>query len=158
MVKIHLTTVINAPVERVFDLSRSINLHKISVEHTEEKAIAGITSGLIKENETVTWQAKHLFKLRQFTSKITAMKMPEYFIDEMIKGDFKSFLHQHYFKVIDNGTIMIDIVEFESPYGIMGKLFNMLYLKNYMEKLLLKRNAVIKEYAESNKWKVILNN
>jgi ligand-binding SRPBCC domain-containing protein len=158
MAKIHLTTVINAPIERVFNLSRSINLHKISVAHTEEKAIAGTTSGLIKENETVTWQAKHLFKLRQFTSKITAMKIPESFVDEMTKGDFKSFVHQHYFKVIDNGTIMIDIVEFESPYGILGKLINSLYLKNYMEKLLLKRNAVVKEYAESNKWKVILNN
>jgi ligand-binding SRPBCC domain-containing protein len=158
MVKIHLTTVINAPIERVFDLSRSINLHKISVAHTEEKVIGGVMTGLIKENETVTWQAKHLFKLRQFTSKITAMKIPEYFIDEMIKGDFKTFHHQHHFKIIDNGTIMIDIVEFESPYGIFGKLFNSLYLEKYLEKILLQRNAVIKEYAESNKWKVILNN
>ena len=158
MVKIHLTTVINAPVERVFDLSRSINLHKISVAHTEEKAIGGVMSGLIKENETVTWQAKHLFKIRQFTSKVTAMKIPESFTDEMTTGDFKSFVHQHHFKIIDNGTIMIDIVEFETPYGILGKLFNTLYLENYMKKLLLQRNAVIKTYAESNKWKVILNN
>lgn len=158
MIKIHLTTVINAPIERVFDLSRSINLHKISVAHTEEKVIAGVTTGLVKENDTVTWQAKHLFKIRQFTSKITAMKIPEYFTDEMTKGDFKSFFHQHHFKIIDNGTIMIDIVEFESPYGIFGKLFNSLYLENYMKKLLLQRNAVIKMYAESNKWKVILNN
>ena len=156
MLKIHLTTVINAPIERVFDLSRSINLHKISVAHTEEKVVGGVMTGLIKENETVTWQAKHLFKLRQFTSKVTAMKTPEYFIDEMIKGDFKSFHHQHHFKVIDNGTIMIDIVEFETPYGILGKLFNTLYLENYMKKLLLQRNAVIKTYAESNKWKVLL--
>ncbi len=158
MVKIHLTTVINAPIQRVFDLSRSINLHKISVAHTQEKVIAGVMTGLIKENETVTWQAKHLFKLRQFTSKITAMKIPESFTDEMIKGDFKSFLHQHHFKTIDNGTIMIDIVEFESPYGILGKLFNTLYLEKYIKKLLLQRNAVVKTYAESNKWKVILNN
>jgi ligand-binding SRPBCC domain-containing protein len=158
MVKIHLTTVINAPMERVFDLSRSINLHKISVAHTEEKVIAGVMTGLIKENETVTWQAKHLFKLRQFTSKVTAMKIPESFTDEMIKGDFKSFLHQHHFKAINNGTIMIDIVEFESPYGRIGNLLNILYLEKYMRKLLLRRNAMIKEYAESNKWKVILNN
>ena len=156
MVKIHLTTVISAPIERVFDLSRSINLHKISVAHTEEKVIAGVMTGLMKENETVTWQAKHLFKLRQFTSKVTAMKIPEYFIDEMTQGDFKFFIHQHHFKIIDNGTIMIDIVEFESPYGILGKLLNTIYLKKYMEKLLLQRNAVIKTYAESNKWKVIL--
>lgn len=158
MPNIHLTTLILAPVERVFDLSRSINLHKISVAHTEEKVIAGITGGLIKENETVTWQAKHLFKVRQFTSKVTAMKVPEFFTDEMTKGDFKRFIHQHHFKAIDNGTIMIDTVEFESPYGIIGRLLNAVCLEKYIKGLLLKRNEVIKEYAESNKWKVILNN
>jgi len=158
MPTIHLTTLILAPIQRVFDLSRSINLHKISVAHTDEKAIAGVTTGLIKENETVTWQAKHLFKQRQFTSKVTEMKLPDFFIDEMIMGDFKSYLHQHHFKAIDNGTIMIDMVDFESPYGIIGKLFNKLYLKNYLQNLLQKRNAVIKEYAETNKWKVVLNN
>jgi ligand-binding SRPBCC domain-containing protein len=156
MSKIHLTTFIAAPIERVFNLSRSINLHKISTAQTKEDAIAGVTTGLINLDETVTWQAKHLFKTRQHTSKITAMEMPASFVDEMIKGDFKSFRHQHYFKTVDNGTIMIDILEFESPYGIIGKMFNAVYLKKYLEKFLLKRNAVIKEYAETGKWKAIL--
>jgi len=155
--KIHLTTVISAPVERVFDLSRSINLHKISTANTNEEAIAGVTSGLINENETVTWQAKHLFKIRRFTSKITSMKKPLHFTDEMIAGDFKSFKHEHHFKPIENGTLMIDLVEFESPYGGLGILVNQLFLKNYIQKLLVNRNAVIKEYAESQKWQVILN-
>jgi ligand-binding SRPBCC domain-containing protein len=156
MSKIHLTIFIAAPVERVFDLSRSISLHKISAAQTKEEAIAGVTTGLINLGETVTWQAKHLFKTRQHTSKITAMEKPVSFTDEMIKGDFKSFCHQHHFKVVDNGTIMIDIVEFESPYGVIGKFFNAIYLKKYLEKFLLKRNAVIKEYAETTKWKAIL--
>jgi ligand-binding SRPBCC domain-containing protein len=155
--KIHLTIFIAAPLERVFDLSRSITLHKISTEGTNEEAIAGVTSGLININETVTWKAKHLFKTRQHTSKITAMTIPDYFVDEMIQGDFKSFRHEHYFKPVDNGTIMIDILEFESPYGTAGKLFNTIYLKKYLEKFLLKRNNVIKEYAETGKWKAILN-
>jgi ligand-binding SRPBCC domain-containing protein len=155
--KIHLTIFIAAPIERVFNLSRSINLHKISTAQTKEDAIAGVTTGLINLDETVTWQAKHLFKTRQHTSKITAMETPVSFTDEMIKGDFKSFSHQHYFKTVDNGTIMIDILEFESPYGIIGKIVNAGYLKKYLEKFLLKRNAVIKEYAETGKWKAILN-
>lgn len=156
MSSIHLTTFITAPVERVFDLSRNISLHKISTAHTHERVIAGVLNGLISEGETVTWQAKHLYKEKIFTSKITAMKRPNNFTDEMIKGDFKKFLHQHYFKSIDNGTIMIDMVDFESPYGIIGKLLNNYYLKNYIEQLLLKRNGFIKEYAEGNKWKAIL--
>lgn len=154
---IHLTTIINAPVERVFDLSRSINLHKISTAHTREEAVAGVITGLINENETVTWQAKHLFKLRRFTSKITAMEKPVHFTDEMVQGDFTSFKHEHYFKQIENGTIMIDIIEFESPYGVAGRVVNKLFLKNYLQRLLVTRNNVIKDYAETQKWKLILN-
>jgi ligand-binding SRPBCC domain-containing protein len=156
MSKIHLTTFIAAPIERVFNLSRSINLHKISTAQTKEDAIAGVTTGLINLDETVTWQAKHFFKTRQHTSKITAMQTPVSFADEMIKGDFKNFCHQHFFKTVDNGTIMIDILEFESPYGAIGKIVNAVYLKKYLEKFLVKRNAVIKEYAETTKWKAIL--
>ena len=84
------------------------------------------------------------------------MESPNSFVDEMQKGDFKSLRHEHHFKAIDNGTIMIDIMEFESPYGAIGKCFNAIYLKKYIERFLLKRNAVIKEYAETQKWKAIL--
>jgi ligand-binding SRPBCC domain-containing protein len=157
MPSIHLTTFIAAPADRIFDLSRSINLHKISTAPTGEEAIAGVTSGLINNDETVTWQAKHLLKKRTFTSKITAMTPNSFFCDEMIQGDFKSFRHEHHFKPVQNGTIMIDLLEFESPYGAIGRLLNKYYLKNYIEKFLAKRNSVIKEYAETEKWKLILN-
>ena len=154
---IHLTTFIEAPAQRVFDLSRSINLHKISTAKTGEEAIAGTISGLINKNEEVTWKAKHLFKTRLFTSKITAMEAPNMFCDEMIKGDLKSFKQQHFFKQVANGTIMIDMLEFESPYGILGRMLNKFYLKKYLEDFLTERNNVIKNYAETEKWKAILN-
>lgn len=157
MAKIHLTFFINAPVSRVFDLSRSINLHQISTIDTNEKAIDGVMNGLINKNETVTWQARHLFKTRRFTSKITALEMPVFFIDEMVKGDFKSFHHEHHFKSAENGTIMIDVLDFESPYGIIGKAFNIIFLKSYLQNFLIKRNNVIKEYAETQKWKAVLS-
>lgn len=157
MPKIHITTFIAAPAERIFNLSRSISMHKISTTHTKEEAIAGITSGLININETVTWQARHLLKKRKFTSKITAMETPAQFTDEMLAGDFKSFLHHHYFKPIQNGTIMIDVIFFESPYGFLGHMANALFLKRYLKKILNKRNAVIKQYAETEKWKAVLN-
>ena len=156
MPQIHLTTFIAAPIDRVFDLSRSINLHQISTSSTNEKAIDGVITGLINKDETVTWQAKHLFKTRLFTSKITAMQSPVSFTDEMVKGDFKSFHHEHHFKAAANGTIMIDLINFETPYGKIGKIANALFLKSYLQKFLIKRNEVIKEYAETQKWKAIL--
>ena len=90
MSTIHLTTFIAAPIERVFDLSRSINLHKISTAGTHEEAVAGTTNGLIKEGETVTWKAKHLFKTRLFTSQITTMNHSDFFCDEIQKEVFKT--------------------------------------------------------------------
>ncbi len=157
MSEIHLTSFIAAPIERVFDLSRSINLHQISTIETYEKAIHGVLNGLINKNETVTWQAKHLFKTRQFTTKIKEMQSPDFFIDVMTRGDFKFFYHEHHFKSVKNGTIMIDVIKFESPYGFIGKIVDNFFLKSYLEKFIIKRNAVIKMYAETQKWKAILN-
>jgi ligand-binding SRPBCC domain-containing protein len=156
MPTIHLTTFIKAPIDRVFDLSRSINLHKKSLEQTGEEAIAGTTSGLINLGESVTWKAKHLGKQRTMKIRITAMTRPHSFTDEMAEGDFRAIRHQHHFKQVDNGTIMIDLFEFETPYGVAGKVLNQLYLTRYLRRLLEQRNSVIKEYAESNKWQHLL--
>lgn len=145
---IHLTTYIKAPVEKVFDLSRSIDLHQQSMLHTNEKAIAGKTSGLIEKGETVTWQARHLFKTRRLTSKISSMKAPYYFRDEMIEGDFKLMEHDHYFSSTNEGTEMKDVFHFRAPYGFAGKLIEIIFLTSYLKKLLKTRNNIIRQTAE----------
>ena len=157
MPTIHLTTFIAAPVERVFDLSRSIDVHKKSLAHTNEQAVAGTVTGLIQQDETVTWKAKHLGKMRVMKVKISSMLAPQSFTDEMVNGDFKLMKHEHHFKPIQNGTLMIDLFSFESPYGKIGKMVNYIYLQRYLRKLLEHRNRVIKEYAETEKWKFLLN-
>jgi ligand-binding SRPBCC domain-containing protein len=153
---LHITNVIYAPIEVVFDLSRNITLHKLSQRDHSEEVIAGVTSGCINKDETVTWRAKHLMRTRVMQVKITAMEKYSYFCDEQIRGDFKSFHHEHHFKSIENGTIMIDILRFETPYGLLGKIFNLLYLERYMKELIERRNNTIRSYAESEKWKALL--
>ena len=157
MPTIHLTTFIAAPAERVFDLSRSIDLHKQSMTQHKEEAVAGTRFGLIEKDETVTWKARHFFKTRLLRTKITAMKRAEMFVDEQIEGDFKTMKHEHHFKPCDNGTIMIDILSFESPYGSVGKVINTLFLTSYMRKLIEHRNKMIRDFAESEKWRRLLN-
>ncbi len=156
MPTIHLTTFIAAPSEVVFDLSRHIGLHKEAMADFREDAVAGTRFGLIEKDETVTWRAKHLFKNRLLRVKITEMKKPEMYTDEQLQGDFKMMKHEHYFKPCDNGTIVIDLFHFESPYGIFGRWFNNLYLTKYLRRLIEHRNNVIKAYAESERWKKLL--
>ena len=156
MPTIHLTTFVAAPVNVVFDLSRSVELHKRSMSQYKEEAVAGTRFGLIEKEDTVTWKAKHLFKSRFLRVKITDMKKPDHFTDVQVEGNFKMMKHEHHFKPCDNGTIMIDLFYFESPHGVIGGWFNNLYLTNYLKKLLEQRNKTIKEYAESGKWKKLL--
>lgn len=156
MERVQLETIINAPIERVFDLSRSIDLHKISTKGTNEEAIAGKVSGLIELNETVTWRAKHFGIYQTLTVMITRFERPTLFEDKMLKGAFSKMQHTHRFEPLENGTKMIDIFEFKSPLGILGRLAKRIFLKKYMTHLLLTRNKELKTTAEGSSWKEIL--
>ena len=156
MAEIIISTQVNSRIDTVFDLSRSVELHKISTSQTNEEAVAGITSGLMNLHDTVTWNARHLFKQRSFTSKITAFQRPFYFRDEMQQGEFKKFIHEHFFEKNENGILMKDKLQLAAPFGFLGKLATEIFLKNYIRKLLIHRNEVIKQYAESGEWRKIL--
>ncbi len=149
MTTIHLTTKINAPIGEVFDLNRNIDIHKLSTAKSNETAIDGVTSGLINLNETVTWRGKHFGIYQTHKSLISVMEFPNYFVDEMIEGRFKSFKHQHTFTEQNGVTIMKDEIEYETPFGIIGKMFDKLILKNYLTDFIRERNEFIKDLAEN---------
>lgn len=156
MGRIIRTTRIKSTPQICFDLSTSIELHKLSTSETQEKAIAGRKTGLIKLGESVTWRAKHLGFWFTLTSKVTKYDRPRLFADEMIAGPFKYMHHTHEFEVDGEETIMKDIFVFSSPLGFLGKFVDWLLLDRYLNGFLMKRNQMIKEYAESGKWKLLI--
>ena len=154
MPQLHLTTTINAPIKIVFDLARSIDLHILSLEHTNERAVAGRTTGLVEKGETVTWRAKHLGVTQELTSLITDVEPHHYFADELVKGAFKHFKHEHFFEQLGDGsTLMKDIFDYTSPLGFLGQLADFLFLEKYMTQLLEQRNLTLKQVAEDGRWK-----
>jgi ligand-binding SRPBCC domain-containing protein len=157
MPEIKLETIINAPIERVFDLARSIDLHAKTLSHTNEKAIAGVTRGLINLGETVTWEATHFFVRQQLTSKITVCERPNRFSDTMVSGAFDRFDHDHFFETINGKTVMRDVFDYDSPLGFLGNIADFLFLENYMKDLLRMRNETLKQIAESDDWKRFLS-
>jgi ligand-binding SRPBCC domain-containing protein len=143
---------IDAPVERCFLLSLSIDLHIASTRSSKELAIGGVTTGLISEGETVTFQARHLgFKLKH-TSTIEALRPYSYFRDAMTAGVFKHFEHDHHFAAMNDGTRMRDEIRFAAPWGRLGRLASNMVVRRHLGKLLMERNAVIKQVAESEVW------
>lgn len=158
MPKITLETPIKAPAEICYDLSLSVDLHQLSTAKTKEHIVDGVREGIMKSGESVTWRAKHFGIWLELTSKITEARRPEYFVDEMQKGAFKSLRHEHHFISTHEGTLMKDLFMFESPLGIFGKMVDKLVLENYLKDFLSERNQCIKEIAESGRWREILGN
>ena len=151
-----LYTRINAPRERVFDLSRSLELHQDTVAHTKERAIAAVTSGLLGLDDEVTWSAWHLGWRRRLRVRMSRLEYPFFFEDRMVEGAFRMMRHEHHFEPDGEGTVMMDRFEFTSPFGWIGRSFDRLFLERYMRRLLEQRNAGIKRIAESEEWRTYL--
>ncbi len=156
MKTIKLHTEINAAPEICFDLARSVEVHMASTFETDERAIAGRTTGLCEIGDTITWRARHFGIMQKLTVEITELSHPSHFQDKMVKGAFAFFNHDHYFHSKGAQTIMEDVFCFSAPLGLLGLLAEWLFLEKYMRRLLTKRNAVIKDLAENGEWKRIL--
>jgi len=156
MTTLKFSTAINAPLARCFDLARSIDLHLASTQKTKERVVAGRTKGLVEKGDTITWEAIHFGIKQRLTSSIVDMEPPYLFSDRMIEGAFKSMYHVHGFESKDGLTVMTDDFRYETPFGILGMLFNSIVLKRYMTGFLVERNAMIKSMAEGSAWKEIL--
>jgi ligand-binding SRPBCC domain-containing protein len=153
---IKLETRIDAPVEIVFDLSRSIDLHVESTAKTNERAVAGCMTGLIGLGEHVTWEATHFGIRQQLTTNITEFDPPFHFRDSMVKGAFHRFDHDHYFESVAAQTLMKDTFDYTSPLGILGRIADTIVLRRYMTRLLSVRNDLIKSVAESGRAEAFL--
>lgn len=155
MTTIILKTSIQASCDVCFDLSRSIDLHVDSMNDFREKAVSGKVTGLIGLGETVTWRAKHFLVWHQMTSAITRYEYPTMFRDEMVKGPFNALRHDHIFSPFSGGTLMTDIFQYTLPWTPFTMLLDFLVFRKYMKRLLLQRNAVIKQLAEGRPTKKI---
>ncbi|WP_421381547.1 SRPBCC family protein [Bacillus salacetis] len=139
---------IEAPIDLCFDLARNVSIHTQTTSNTKEKAVGGVTSGLLEEGDTVTWEAVHLGIKQTLTAKVTHLEKPDKFVDIMVKGAFHSFVHTHYFKEEAGGTLMTDHFDYTSPFGVLGIAADKLFLKRYMRRFIVSRAVSLKRIAE----------
>ena len=155
MAEIRLETRIAAPVERCFDLARSVELHVASTAGTREAAVGGVTSGLLGLGDEVTWEARHLAARRRLTVRIDAFDRPRHFRDTMVRGPFARFEHDHFFAA-GSATTMTDVLRFASPLSPVGRLGDRFVLRAHLMRLVARRNEAIRAAAEGEAWRTYL--
>ena len=152
MEMIRLATWIDAPAERCFLLSLSIDLRVASGLGSGEEAIEGVTSGLIGEGQTVTFQGRQFGVHGRHTIRMEIVRPYSYFRDVMIDGKFERYEHDHHFAPMDDGTRIRDEVRFS-----LGWSLGRIGARKRLATCLKRRNALIKQVAESEEWRKYLD-
>ena len=143
---------IHAPIQVCFDLARTVEVHAGKTLLTKQIAIEGITFGLMERGDFVTWETTHLGMKQKLTSQVIEMVKPYRFTDAMVRGAFHSFTHRHEFIERGTETIMIDTFSYKSPFGILGKVANHLFLEKYMSHFIARHAQKVKRVAEATKY------
>lgn len=125
--------------EELFDVSLDIDAHVASMERSGERAISGVVSGHIDLGQEVTWRARHFGVWFTMTSRITALDRPTRFVDEQVRGPFRSFRHEHRFDDVNGVTIMTDTIDLASP--VLGIVAERVVVVPYLRRLVRLRNA-----------------
>ena len=149
MPTIVVRTLINAPIQTVFDAARNVEIHTKTTVHTREKIVGGRRTGLLELGNEVTFRATHLFVRQKLSARIVEMNAPFGFTDEMLRGAFQSLRHEHRFENVGNGTRMTDVLTWTSPLGVLGTFADWLFLKSYMTRFLARRNCELKHIVEA---------
>lgn len=156
MNKIEFNTHIKAPIQQCFDLARSIDFHKISLSPIEEESVAGCTTGLIGYKQHALIQS-NLWGSR-FSTELKLVKFnPPFFLSyEIVGSHFHSIVHDYYFYDISEETVMINHFYYKPKWGFLGEILSFIFLEKFLKKVITNRNNMLRDYAETEKWKDIL--
>jgi uncharacterized protein YbjT (DUF2867 family)/ligand-binding SRPBCC domain-containing protein len=146
--RIRLRTRVDAPRERCFDVARDVGMHQRAQSGSGERAVAGVTEGLIGGGQWVTWRARHFGLSWRMTSGLTGFVRPAKFVDEQLRGPFARWRHEHRFEDQGDSTLITDRIDYEVPLGPLGRVADSLFLRGYLTRLMERYNQAIKTEAE----------
>ncbi|MDC3309139.1 SRPBCC family protein [Crocinitomicaceae bacterium] len=81
-------------------------------------------------------------------TEIKTVKELEFFVDEQRKGPYKIWHHEHHFKEVDGGVEMTDIVSYELPLGILGRIMHPFVVQKKLEEIFDFRFKAVEQSKE----------
>ncbi len=71
----------------------------------------------------------------RWLTEIERWDPPHAFIDFQAKGPYRYWHHTHQFSEVGDGTSIVDIVQYELPFGVLGRLANRIQVARDLEQI-----------------------
>ena len=114
--------VVQADIDKVWEFYTGIDHLRVITPPQIKLQVEKSTTGSRLEEGTDVWLSGHYITTIRWHSRITRME-PFIYVDEMLQGPFKTWIHTHSFRATSGGTEVIDEIDFELPYGAVGRVF-----------------------------------
>jgi ligand-binding SRPBCC domain-containing protein len=145
---------INAPIDRCFLLSTSVELVGKTLGM---KPLEGKTNGMLVADDRLLWAGWKFGFPQMHESYVTRYERPAFFQDTMGRGRFKRYQHDHYFYEMDERTVLNDKIRFTMPLGFVGRLVGQFVLVPYLSRRLRRRLVLLRKVAQNQKeWRKYL--
>jgi len=150
-----LTTWIAAPEERCFGLATCAEFHGVLAKGREGTASHETVHGQLNSEDRLVWPGHTAGLQVKYTTRIEALRPPNYFREVLDQGCFQHFEHHHHFTFLNDGTRMRDELRFSLPPGPQC-LITIPLLRRYLASRIGMRNQILKMVAETEMWKSYL--
>ena len=80
-----------------------------------------------------------------WVTEITHVEDKKFFVDEQRFGPYSLWHHKHFFKEVEGGVEMEDIVDYVPPFGILGRMVNPILVKPRLKEIFNYRKKRLEE-------------
>ena len=116
------------------------NLLTITPPFLNMKVISAPYEGEIHEGQIISYKVKPIFGMSVlWMTKIKQVERFSFFIDEQLRGPYKLWHHEHYFKEIEDGVEMTDLIHYRVPFGGLGKIVEKIIVRDQLKKIFMYR-------------------
>jgi ligand-binding SRPBCC domain-containing protein len=132
-------------VEEIWDfISSPKNLKEITPNNMGFDIRTPNLPDKIYEGMIISYTVRPLLGIpTNWVTEITHVRVQSYFVDEQRDGPYQLWHHQHIIVPEKKGVLMRDIVSYQPPYGILGKMANALFIKNKLNEIFDYRTQIL---------------
>lgn len=144
MYQLKQTQIVKTDLQTCWDFfSAPANLQKITPDYMGFDVLTEVPDKMY-EGLFISYTVRPLLGIpMNWITEITHVKDQHFFVDEQRKGPYRIWHHEHHFKEVEQGVEMTDIVSYELPFGILGKLVHPILVRKKLEEIFEYRNKVV---------------